>query len=157
MIGDDQHRDIVKERYGFAGWGRGRGRERPRRHLLHLSAREIPLRPIERQAFDGGYIDTYGDGREVLVTVWIYQLASPEQAREAMVDYLMTSMAPRLPDAAARGLEVGDVAFAGYGEGQTSVAFVRDDVFVRVHSVGETDYPVGELANIIDRMVRESL
>jgi hypothetical protein len=154
MIGDDQHRNLIKEQYGFADWGRGRAREVRRRHALDLPVKDIPLPRIERQAFDGGYIDTYGDGQKVIVTVWIYQHASPDQAHEALLDYLMTSMAPRLPDAAERGLHVGDVAFAGYEEAQTSLAFVRNDVFVRVHSVGETDYPIGELAGIVDQRLQ---
>ncbi len=154
MIGDDRNRELVKQRYGFADWDRGRERERARQYVSHLPSDVLPLPRIERVAFDGGYIDTYGDGRETVVTVWIHQHASPDRAREAMVDFLMTCMAQRLPDASEKGLQIGDIAFVGLDETQASLVFVRDDVFVRVHSVGEKHYPIGELAQVVDQAIK---
>ncbi len=154
MIGDNQIRELIKEQYGFADWGRGRERERARQYVSHVPSDVLPLPRIERVAFEGGYIDTYGDGRETVVTVWIHQHASPDHAREAMIDFLLTCMAPRLPDASEKDLQIGDVAFVGHDETQTSLVFVRDDVFVRVHSVGETDYPIGELADVVDQAIK---
>ncbi|MCZ6454813.1 MAG: hypothetical protein O6909_11300 [Alphaproteobacteria bacterium] len=154
MIGDDRNRELVKQRYGFADWDRGRERERAQQYVSHLPSDVLPLPRIERVAFDGGYIDTYGDGGEIVVTVWIHQHASPDRAREAMIDFLMTCMAQRLPDASEKDLQIGDVAFVGHDETQTSLVFVRDDVFVRVHSVGETDYPIGELADVVDQAIK---
>ena len=136
MIGDNQNRELIKEQYGFADWGRGRERERARQFISHLPSKALPLPRIDRLAIDGGYIDTYGDGREIVVTVWIHQHASPDHAREAMIDFLMTCMAQRLPDASEKGLQIGDIAFVGLDETQASLVFVRDDVFVRVYSVG---------------------
>jgi hypothetical protein len=152
MNQSSESRQVVKDLYGFDDWPRGRPARG--RTLAVLSAEAAPLPLIKRQPLSGGgYIDTYGDGAETLVSVWIQHCGSPEDAHEALIDHLMACMAPRLPDAGDRGLSAGDVAFAGHDDPPTSLVFVRDHVLARIHSTGERPYPLREMASIVDDLL----
>ena len=156
MIGDQQHRDQVKEHYGFSNWSQGQ--ERPRWHGGSLEHHLLPLsvQLVDRTVTDGLVIYTYSIGDKALISVWHYQQLTPSLAQEALVDYLMNNSSPMLPPAGDKGITVGDVAFAGHSEVQEAVVFVRDHHFVRVHSIGDTPYAVGEFAAVFDEALQSN-
>jgi hypothetical protein len=96
------------------------------------------------------YIDLYRQrsDSQVRFSVSVIEYSSPEEAHEGLVDFLTTVMAPTLPSAAEKGIEVGDVGFAGYAQVQTGVSFVKDNVFIRVESVGEKAASVKVIAMV---------
>lgn len=154
MIGNTEERQAIKELYGAADWSLGRTRPAGVRALSVLSAEAAPLPLIKRTPLSGGaYIDAYGDGDEVFVTVWVYNCGSPEKAHEAMVDHLLTCTAPRLPEAGEKGLQTGDVSFAGVDDPTTSLVFVRDHFLARIHSDGKTPYPIEKMARAVDGLL----
>jgi len=153
MIGDENHRAGIKQLYGFESWPQGRELLPEMAHLPVLETTRAPLPLINRSPLSaGGYIDMYGEG-DTLVSVRVNDCGLPVKAREALIDHLMTCTAPRLPEARDKGIEVGDVAFAGHDDGVTSISFVRDRWLVQIHSCGGRPYPVGEFSKSIDDLL----
>jgi hypothetical protein len=107
----------------------------------------------------GTYLDEYqiGDDAEARVGVWISEAESHTAAVERLLDVLMMTMAPSLPTGAERGVDVGEIAFAGVGEVPTTVMFVRGPVFVRVVSQGRTPVSIADLARAIDGQLQDHL
>ncbi len=152
MVGDAEHRAQVKQTYGFETWPRPE--IRPARPLPLLPTTGMPLPFLDREAVANGYIDSYGGSDGILVTVWVHQFASPADAQEALIDYLMRSMSARLPFGSERDLDLGDISIAGHTEEHFSLVFVRNEMFVRIHSGGDQDYAVLEFARIVDEIMR---
>jgi hypothetical protein len=86
--------------------------------------------------------------------VKLFEHASVPEAHEALVDLLMSSMAPSLPPCAEVGVRAGDVCFASHGDVQTGVMFARHNVVVHVQSIGGRAVSVAPFAAAIDRLLR---
>ncbi len=151
MINDKKHRELLKERYEFSEWAHGQDTPSDKT-MAQLPDKITELSRIERYAITDGYIDTYSNGQDIHVTVEVVQKPSHDEARESMIDFLMTSMALQLPGNAVHKLKVGDVAFSGLDDLQTSLVFVRNNFFVRIHSVGKQDYNVINFAKLVDQI-----
>lgn len=152
MLGDAEHRAQVKKTYGFENWPRPAAS--PARPLPLLPTADMTLPFLDREPMAHGYVDNYGTSDGILVSVWVHQYGSPEAAQEALIDFLVDSMSVRLPLGSERDLDLGDISIAGHTEEHLSLAFVRNEMFVRVHSGGDQDYPVLEIARIVDEIMR---
>ncbi|MFZ1219463.1 MAG: hypothetical protein WAO00_09225 [Chthoniobacterales bacterium] len=159
-----EFRSAIKERYGFAAWPLTPV-ARPLAEKRGFVPKQAEVRPFlleRRRALPdhrNAYIDFYhrADDPQVLFSVTVIEHQTPEEAHEALVDFLTTVMAPTLPATSEKGIEVGDVGFAGHAEVQTDVCFTRGTVFIRVQSIGDKEASVKELAEILDRQVRQHL
>ncbi|MBF0175784.1 MAG: hypothetical protein HQL63_02875 [Magnetococcales bacterium] len=151
----NESRRMLKEMYGFEQWHRGGGGTEKRGAPRALTSKELPLPLINRYPLGGGgHLDTYGDGKVTLVTVYVHPFKEPDKAHEAMIDHLLGCSAPHpLPKADSKGLATGDVSFAGLDDPVTSLSFVRDNYLVRIHSVGETPYPLKAFSASIDALI----
>lgn len=155
-------RNAVKERYEFSTWaGKTKGAaERVSRGFLPR-AEQIQGYTFERRVGIPGtssqYTDYYRkqDNPAVRMAVTIYEYDSVLGAHERLVDLLAACTAPNLPRAESQGLDLGDIAFSGHGEEPHALFFARQNVVVEVRSVGSTHVSVKELAEAIDRQIRE--
>jgi hypothetical protein len=154
--------DEIKKQYGFDAWGNAAASRLTARSLAFgpLPSAQMPSRfklerrvelPEDRPGFHA-YIEYYrstsDEGTRFAVTV--LQNQTVEQAHEELVEELSKSMAPSLPRAEEKNIQVGHIAFAGHGTIQTAVKFVRGNLFIKVESVGTTQADVKELAEAID-------
>jgi len=156
----DQDRSEVKQRYGFADWPGRAGRAAAGLYLPdHALLAGLPF--DRRVPFSGtgrAFIDLLAGPDGARVALWIQHYDTILDAHEGLVDVLATSMAPRLPDGADRGLgEIGDVAFGGMTEPVTAVFFVRGNVLVRAESIGERPIAIAAVAAEIDRQIRAQI
>jgi hypothetical protein len=143
----------VKRRYRYEEWREARGRVTVRsflpkldeRHALSLESRDPMGRP---GTFSEHYVRSGNAGVRVLVDVAPHPTVA--EARDALVDALARSSAPRLPSCEERGLSIGDVGFCGFGDPLTAILFVRQNVLIDIRSVGETPVAVAEIAKSID-------
>lgn len=152
----------VKESYGFNDWPRVSALQNSLHRSFHggvaLDGFERKQRyPVPDQR--NTYIDVYQSlgNPDVGLNVWIAEYGDASQAREGLIDQLMTSMATNLPRLSALGIEAGEVGFAGHGELRTEVEFVRGHVLVKVLSSGKQAIAVDRLARVIDLQVQQSL
>src|SRR5947207_1678844 len=143
---DADYRNRVKENYQFSEWsGRtklGDSNVRIRDFSvpsdivkgLNLEAKE-ELLPSERQQQIMRYIysSSRGAGDQRLV-VTVFECNSVIEADETLIDVVMTYMAPKLPRCETKGLEIGDICFAGHGEVNLSVIFARFNILAEVRS-----------------------
>ncbi len=151
MLGDAEHRAHLKELYGFENWPRHEpGQLRP---LPLLATNHMPLPFLKQDVIADGYVNFYG-ADDFLVYVSIQQYASTADAHEELVSYLADSMSIRLPLGKERGVDIGDISVAGHHELHLALAFVRQEIFVRVHSVGDQEYPILEFAQIVDDILQ---
>jgi hypothetical protein len=155
--------DAIKKQYGFDAWGDAAA--------SHLAARTLALGPLpsaqkqssfklerrvelpeDRPGFHA-YIEYYRSTSDerIRFAVTILQNQTVQQAHEELIEELSKSMAPSLPRAEEKDIHVGDIAFAGHGATQTTVKFVRGNLFIKVESVGTTQADVKELAEAIDK------
>jgi hypothetical protein len=148
-------RDLLKETYGFDRWPAPRAddavaRVRPARAFLPalesgpealLLSHRVPL-PV-RRAFSDELVG--GDG--VQVSVVVDEGHDAAEAREALIDKLSTSMAPRLPDCDEL---LGEVCFQGWDDPPGVVLFVRGRFMIAVSSVGPSHVDVRPIARRVD-------
>jgi hypothetical protein len=87
-----------------------------------------------------------------LVDVAIYP--SVAAAHDGLLHILAMVSESRLPFAAERGLDLGEVAFAGFSEIIAALLFVRRNVLVDIRSVGSTPVAVTALAQDIDAQIQ---
>jgi hypothetical protein len=161
-------RDAIKEQYGFNDWGKATPA-----HLAARSARSLSFGPLpsaekhdqfqlerrvelpeDRPGFRA-YIEYYKSTSDegVRFAVTVLQNQTVEQAHEELVEELSTCMAPSLPRAEDKNIHVGHIAFAGHGDMQTAVRFVRGNLFIKVESVGAKRADVKDLAEAIDQQM----
>lgn len=154
--------DAIKKQYGFDAWSDAAAQypaatslafgplPSAQKHSSFKLERRVEL-PEDRPGFQA-YIEYYrsisDEGIRFAVTILRNQTV--QQAHEELVEELSKSMAPSLPRAEEKDIHVGDIAFAGHGTPQTTVKFVRGNLFIKVESVGTTRADVKELAEAID-------
>ncbi|OEV03900.1 hypothetical protein [Streptomyces oceani] len=151
----DPRRDTTKRTYGFAEWP---GRDgAPLSGLFLPEHRELPGLTFDRRhplPDTRAFLDQLVGPSGQYVSVWVHQYPTAGDAHEALVDQLLTSMAPRLPRCTERGLEaIGDVCFCGLADPVASVLFVRANVLVTVEDLGDTHAAVTEVATELDRQI----
>jgi hypothetical protein len=161
---DAVYREEVKRRYGFAGWAGARRRSEaglclgfiiPVRELRNLALEETEkLPPVSRERRAVRFIYRGAGARAVERAVVLAQECdSLIDAHEALIDLVMTYMAPSLPRCVSFGLAIGDICFGSHGKPQMSLLFSRDNMLIRVDSVGIRPLPVAEVAETIDRLI----
>jgi hypothetical protein len=156
----DKTYDGVKQRYRYSEWSPAAAAslgtvrsflpQVADRHTLTLEKR-VPMMDLPG-AFSEHYVSVTDPGVRVLVDIAIYP--SIATAHEALLHILSRVSAPTLPSGVERGLEIGDVAFAGHEELVTAVLFVRRNVVVDIQSAGFTPVTVAELALDIDAQIK---
>ena len=157
--------DAIKEQYGFNDWGKTAAGA-PVARALALGPlpsaekdenfqleRRVEL-PEDRPGF-GAYIEYYKSTADegIRFAVTVLQNQTVEQAHEELAEELSKSMAPALPRAEEKNIHVGHIAFAGHGDTQTAVRFVRGNLFIKVESVGPKQADVKDLAEAIDKQM----
>ena len=115
------------------------------------------IKTIPEQVYEGGRIDTYvwrkaESDAEELIKIDVVESASWRSAHEILSKLLEGYQAPQLPEAASRKIEIGDVAFVGFGETVQSAIFTRANIVVRIHSVGKQDVSIVVTAKQIDEL-----
>ena len=163
MSGFQAIHDAIKDQYGFNDWGKTTAGQvvggalalghlpSAEKHDNFQLERRVEL-PEDTPGFHA-YIEYYKSASDegIRFAVTILQNQTVEQAHEELAEELSKSMAPALPRAEEKNIHVGHIAFAGHGTIQTSVKFVRGNLFIKVESVGTTQADVKELAEAIEK------
>lgn len=126
-----------------------------------MRGKEIPgwtlTKTIPEQIYEDRRILTYmwqkteGDEEE-LIKIDVVESPSWRQAHETLLELLGKYQALQLPEAASRNIEIGDVAFVGFGETIQSAIFARANMIVRIHGVGKQDVSIVNTAKQIDEL-----
>jgi hypothetical protein len=90
---------------------------------------------------------------EELIRIDIVESGSWQQSHEALLELLEGYQAPRLPEATSKKIELGDVAYTGFGEIIQSVVFVRANMIIRIHSVGKQNVSVIDIGKQLDNLL----
>lgn len=158
---DAAYREQVKKNYEFSEWA-GQTKAGDRNVRLTdfevdtarfegslVEKEDLPVssrqRRVVRYMFDFG-----GKGRLVLTT---YECSSVVEAHESLIDVVMTYMARKLPRCGEKGLEIGDICFAGHGDSNLAVIFARFNILTEVQSVGPEPVSVDAFARRVDEMI----
>lgn len=151
LFENTDHRRGVKEIYNFESWSR------PDtdvvRDLPLFEAQIAPLPFVERIAIADGYQDSFADGDGHHILLKVQQFDSVIRAHEAIIDYVIMSMSPRLPLGREVGLDVGDISVTGHTDTHLAIIFTRDNILISVESVGAEAMPVDDFANDLDAIV----
>jgi len=90
---------------------------------------------------------------EELIRVDIIESVSWLRTHEILLEQLTGDyQSPQLPDAASRKIELGDVAYIGFGDIVQSAVFARANMIIRIHSVGKQNISVVDIAKQIDEL-----
>lgn len=93
------------------------------------------------------------DKGEELISVDVIESVSWRRTHEILLEQLTGDyQAPQLPEAASRKIELGDVAYIGFGETVQSIVFVRANIIIRIHSVGKQNISVVDMAKQMDNL-----
>ncbi|MBI5027120.1 MAG: hypothetical protein HZC12_10435 [Nitrospirae bacterium] len=126
-----------------------------------MRGKEIPewtlIKSIPEEIYEGGRFLTYMWKRiksdaEELIKIDIVESVSWHRAHETLLELLGEYQALQLPDAASRKIELGDVAYIGFGETIQSAIFARANMIVRIHSVGKQNVSVVDIAKQMDNL-----
>jgi hypothetical protein len=159
---DAAYRNRVKENYGFSEWG-GHTKEGDRHvrltNVLLITeefkgwelAEKEDLPASARQLRVLRYVFSASKDRRMVST--IFECNSVLDAHESLIDVVMTYMAPKLPRCETKGLEIGDVCFAGHGEINLSVIFARFNILAEIQRVGTVATSVDEFAKSVDALI----
>lgn len=148
---DIDNRDLIRRRYDFLRWPAPAAVFTGPAGHLPVVGPGTPLPLLKRTPYPGGdYLDLFGDesGAEVAVRVEAY--ADAAAAREGLIRHLTTSVVTRLPNAADKGLPVGEVGFAALDDPPSAVVFVRGRLVIDISSVGRAPYPISAFAALFD-------
>lgn len=95
--------------------------------------------------------------KEIAVAVTVFEYKSTSETHEHLALTLCHCAAPEIPRCEKKNIIVGDIAFCGSQEIQTSIFYVRNNVFIKIESVGKKPYHVAELAQTIDKQIINNL
>lgn len=162
---DDAYRDQVKENYEFSTWA---GRTKAGDGNVRISGFQIEAGDLQGWKLEEKE-DLPASGRHQRVTRYIhspsrestsqryastvYECNSVLDAHEALIDVVMTYMAPQLPRCETKGLEAGDICFGSHGEVNLSVIFARFNVLVQIQSTTLGPAPVNSFAAQVDSLI----
>ena len=159
----DAYRDEVKQNYAFSEWaGQTKVGDRnvrlskfelaPQRFEGWNLAEREDLPASERQLRIVRYIfNSGGKGQRLIST--IYECNSVIDAHETLIDVVMTYMAPKLPRCGEKGIEIGDICFAGASEMNVAVIFARFNILNEVQSVGSEPVSIDAFARRTDETI----
>jgi len=91
--------------------------------------------------------------KETLIEVIIAECTSIIEAHESIIDYMVGSMANKIPSGEEKGVSIGDVSFVGFGENLLSITFARNNIMAIVRSVGDRDVDVKSFAKRLDEFL----
>lgn len=126
-----------------------------------MRGKEIPgwtlIKAIPEQIYEERRILTYlwqkDEGNaEILIKIDTVESISWHRAHETLLTLLGEYQGPRLLEATSRKIELGDVAFVGFGETVQPGVFARANMAVRIHNVGNRDISVVDIAKKIDEL-----
>ena len=162
---DDAYRNQVKQNYEFSTWaGRTKaGDDNARLTDFRIRSEDLSGWKLDEQE------ELPGSGRQQRVVRYIYsplrdagqqrfvttvsECNSVLDAHEALIDVVMTYMAPKLPRCETLGLEVGDICFSSYGELNLSVFFARFNILVEIQSTTPGPASVNSFAAQVDSLI----
>ncbi|MBI1811114.1 MAG: hypothetical protein HYR78_04145 [Nitrospirae bacterium] len=100
------------------------------------------------------YMWQKGKGKgEELIRVDVIESVSWRRTHEILLEQLTGDyQAFQLPEAASRKIELGDVAYTGFGETIQSTIFARANMIVRIHSVGKQNISIVDIAKQVDNL-----
>ncbi len=153
-------RESVKSKYGFADWA-GRSKS----FSGNLCRRFMPVRQEfdgyefeSRKAYPGfrhAFTENYRNisNTNVVIAVSIIEFDTILGAHDEIINRLSHCMATGIPKIEEKGINAGDIGFAGHAEVQSSLFFSRYNVFVHVHNVGEENVSIKEFAEKLDQQI----
>jgi len=158
------HRNKVKERYGFAAWGgKTRGPEAgltrnfliPWKYLSPFKVERQEVTPVSlREGREVTYIFISPEApkdERLLIRVW--ECDGVATAHEALIDVVMTFMATSLPPCSSLDLEIGDVCFGSHGNRQVAMIFARNNLLIDIRSLGLRKLAVSSYAAKLDQLI----
>lgn len=89
---------------------------------------------------------------ERLIRIDIVECGSWRKSHETLLKHLVECQAPQLPEATSKKIEIGDIAFIGFGETVQSAVFARANMVVSIHSVGKQDVSIIDTARRVDEL-----
>jgi hypothetical protein len=126
-----------------------------------MGGNEIPgwelIKTIPKHIHEYGRVNIYiwhkvEGASEELIRIDVTESNSWHLAHERLLKELNECQAPQLPKATSRGIEIGDVAFVGFGEPVQSVVFARVNLVVSIDSIGRQEVPIVDTAKRIDEL-----
>jgi hypothetical protein len=166
----DDPREIRKDMSGFRNWvGRIRGEEFgffmniiiPEKIFTKLSllrTSESETRYHAQKIKKYLYGSSSGSSRskrkkETLVELILAECTSIIEAHESIIDFMVGSMANKIPRGEEKGISIGDLSFVGYGENMLSITFARNNIMAIMRSVGGLDVDVKSYAKRLDEFL----
>lgn len=105
----------------------------------------------DRRSFNYMWRKADSDAEE-LIRIDIVECVSWLKSQETLIEHLMELQAPQLPEATSRKIEIGDIAFIGFGGNVQSAMFTRANMVVSIHSVGKQDVSIIDTARKVDEL-----
>jgi hypothetical protein len=162
---NDAYRNQVKLNYEFSSWaGRTKaGNDNVRLAGFRIQSDDLQGWKLEEKEDQPGtdrarqvvryiFSSLREPGTQRFATK-VYECNSVLDAHEALIDVVMTYMAPKLPRCETTGLEVGDICFGSHGEVNLSVIFARFNILVEIQSTTPGPISANELARSIDSLI----
>jgi hypothetical protein len=157
MNQSDLFRERIKTSYDFDSWTSNLG------ELKNLLAVRFMVDKLDISGFEfesrrplmnhkHSLIDVFRNknNAQVKVAIEIMEFSSVNEAHETLVDVLSNCMATEIPTTEQLNINAGDVGFGGLEETQSSIYFVRRNVFVHVHNVGKERISVVKITEQVD-------
>lgn len=95
--------------------------------------------------------------KDIRVAISISEFRTIEEAHEGLLHILCHCSAPNIPTGEMKGIEVGDISFCGHQDVQTSIFYTRNNVLIKIESVGKKDFPINEIAEMTDKEIINNL
>ncbi|HBZ65602.1 MAG TPA: hypothetical protein DEO70_02105 [Bacteroidales bacterium] len=89
--------------------------------------------------------------KDIRVAISISLFSTIEEAHDGLIHILCNCSAPNIPTGKEKGIDVGDISFCGLHDIQTAIFYTRNNVLIKIESVGRKDYPINRIAEIIDK------
>lgn len=157
LFGDDEFLERVKKAYGFDEW---KGRDGALKQGIPLRKMDFsPYKVVsERHTLPTSGVITlrYGKDKMVIFEVSVKVCDSVIAAQEELLRFL-ANCTVKVPTGSSLGLTIGDVCYAAKKrEFFKTVAFVRNNIFIRVYLVRieETSPNIAEIAEKIDDRIK---
>jgi hypothetical protein len=164
---EEDPREIRKAMSGFQNWvGKIRGEEFgffinsvvpekifTKLSLLRTSESETQYHAqnIKKYLYsEGGSGNRSKRKKETLIEVIMAECNSIVEAHESIIDYMVGSMANKIPSGEEKGISIGDVSFVGCGKNLFSITFARNNIMAIVRSVGDRDVDIKSFAKKLD-------
>lgn len=159
-----QNEEITK-RYDIQKWAE---QTKVGKHIFiwkyFMRGKEIPgwelVKTIPEQIYKERRIFTYmwqkaETNTEDLAKIDIVESHSWHAAHETLLELLVEehqALELPVPEATAQKIELGDVAYTGFGETVQSAIFTRANMVVRINSVGKQNVSIIDIADQVDKL-----